>query len=251
MLKIRSVVCDVLIYGWMFVFGVLGSPFALASRNMTYWIMKAYSRHAFFLLRVICGIRMEIRGEPPEPGEEVVVASKHQSFMDILMLMHALPRGKYVMKREIMWTPILGFYALRIGAAPINRGKGKEALESMSARLAEQRGEKGQIVIYPQGTRIPPGVKAPYKIGAAVLASRFNLPCQPVATNVGLCWPKRGPKRPGLAVLEFLPERIQPQGEPQMLLAQFEAAIESASERLRLEGEIEQRRLAEGLTPRG
>lgn len=248
MLKIRSVICDVLVYGWMFVFGILAAPAAVVSRDATYWIMKTYSRNVFWLLRVVCGIRVEVRGAPPAPGEELVVASKHQSYLDILMLMHALPRGKYVMKREIMWTPILGFYALRIGAAPINRGKGKEALESMSARLAEQRGEKGQIVIYPQGTRIPPGVKAPYKIGAAVLTKRFNLPCVPAATNVGLCWPKRGPKRPGLAVLEFLPVRIQPDGEPAEILAQMEAAIESASERLRLEGEIEQRRILEGLT---
>ena len=248
MLRIRSIIFDILFYGWMAIFGILLSPAALVSRNATYWIMKSFSRHTFWLLRVICGVKVEFRGTPPAPGEEVVVASKHQSFLDIMMMMEALPRGKYVMKRELIWAPVLGFYALRIGAAPVNRGKGKAALESMSDRLADQRGEKGQIVIYPQGTRVPPGVKAPYKIGAAVLAKRFDLPCVPAATNVGLCWPKRGPKRPGVAVVEFLPERIQPEGEPHELLAKLEAAIESASERLRLEGEIEQRRIADRLT---
>ncbi len=174
MMRLRSVIADVLIYGWMFVFGLLAAPAAIASRDATYWIMKTYSRNVFWLLRVICGVRVEIRGEPPKPGEEVVVASKHQSYLDILLLMHALPRGKYVMKKEIMWTPILGFYALRIGAAPVDRGKGKAALESMSKRLAEQRGERGQIVIYPQGTRIPPGVKAPYKIGSGAIMTDLS-----------------------------------------------------------------------------
>ncbi|WP_018632464.1 lysophospholipid acyltransferase family protein [Neomegalonema perideroedes] len=248
MLRIRSIVFDILFYGWMLIFGVIMSPLAAVSRDGTYWVMKSFSRHSFFLLRVICGVRVEFRGTPPSPGEEVVVASKHQSLLDIMMLMEALPRGKYVMKKEIMWTPIFGFYAYRTGAVPVDRSKGREALEKMNDRLGDQRGEKGQIVIFPQGTRVPPGVKAPYKIGAAVLTSRFNLPCVPAATNVGLCWPKRGPKRPGVAVLEFLPERIQPEGTPSELLARIEAVVETASERLRLEGEIEQRRIADKLT---
>ena len=230
---IRSLLFEILIYLWMGVIGIACFPAAAFSRNAAYWTMRTYARGVFWLLRVLCGVRIEVRGEIPT--EPVLVASKHQSFLDILILSDVLPRFKFIMKKELVWVPILGFYALRIGAAPVNRGKRSEAMKSMVARMDKQSNDRGQVVIYPQGTRIAPGVKAPYKVGAAVLYERYGLPCVPVATNVGVFWGRRKLlKKPGLAVMEFL-EPI-PAGMPmRQFMTEIEKRIETASDALEAE----------------
>lgn len=230
---VRSLLFDILIYVWMGVIGIACFPAAALSRDAAYWTMRTYARGVIWLLRVLCGVRTEVRG--PIPTGPVLVAAKHQSFLDILMLSDVLPRFKFIMKKELVWVPILGFYALRIGAAPVNRGKRSEAMKSMVARMDKQSGDRGQVVIYPQGTRVAPGVKAPYKVGAAVLYERYGLPCVPAATNVGMFWGRRKLlKKPGLAVLEFL-EPI-PAGIPMReFMNTIESRIETASEALEAE----------------
>jgi 1-acyl-sn-glycerol-3-phosphate acyltransferase len=102
----------------------------------------------------------------------------------------------------------------------------------MKADVAKGAALPGQLIIYPQGTRVAPGAKAPYKVGTGLLYEQLGQPCVPVATNVGLFWPKRGILRKrGLAVVEFLPE--VPPGLPvSTFMARIEAEIEGASDRL-------------------
>ena len=121
MLLVRSLVFDALLYGLMAVMGILGAPLALWSVDGAYAVVKAYCRTVFWLLRVICGLKVEIRGEVPVG--EVLVAAKHQSFLDIMMIALALPRAKFIMKKELKWAPVLGLYALRIGSTPVARGE--------------------------------------------------------------------------------------------------------------------------------
>jgi len=205
MLFIRSLVFNTWLYVWMGVIGIGFSPLALASKDGAYWVMKLYCKHVMFMLRVVCNIKIEVRGEIPTKA--CIVCSKHQSFLDILILGSVLPRFKFIMKRSLVWAPILGLYALRIGAAPVNRGKGAKALDKMTQDMAGQISENGQIVIYPQGTRVAAGVPAKYKIGAGSLYHKFQLPCIPAATNVGVLWGRNTFWRfPGVGVLEFLPE---------------------------------------------
>ena len=150
----------------MGVMGILGAPLALWSVDGAYAVCRAYCRAVFVCLRVICGLRVEVRGEVPM--DEVLVSSKHQSFLDILILFEALPRPKFIMKKELRWAPILGLYALRIGSTPVNRGDRSKAMKAM-VEHAEKADEARQLVIYPQGTRVAPGARLAYKVGAGVL----------------------------------------------------------------------------------
>lgn len=234
MLLVRSVLFNILIYIWMVVLGIVCFPAAAASRDAAYWTMKFYARTTIWLLGLMCGVRTEIRGEVPTG--EVLIAAKHQSFLDILMLSTVLPRFKFIMKKELIWVPIFGFYALRIGATPVDRGKKSEAMKSMVAKMDRESHDRGQVVIYPQGTRVAPGVKAPYKVGAGVLYGRFGLPCTLVATNVGLFWGRRKTvKRPGLAVVEFL-ETVPAGMRRAEFMRTIEERIEAESSRLEAEG---------------
>lgn len=229
MLLVRSLAFDALIYALMPVIGIAYAPAALWSVEGAYAAIKLYCRAAFWLLRVICGLRVEVRGRVPE--DAVIVCAKHQSFLDIMLLAHALPRAKFVMKKELRWAPVIGLYALRIGSTPVARGRRGAAMKQM-VRHAAGAEEAGQLVIYPQGTRVLPGARLPYKIGAGVLYERLGQPCVPAATNVGVFWARRSPyRRPGTAVLEFL-EPI-PAGLPiAAFMARMQAAVEENSDRL-------------------
>lgn len=230
---LRSLVFIVAMYVAMLVIGLVYLPWALASREGAVAACHAYCRWVRRLARWIIGLRTEVRGTPPTG--EVMIAAKHQSFLDVIMIYGSVPRGKFIMKRILMYAPILGWFAKRIGCVPVDRGKRGVAIRRMLAEVAEGRQEPGQLIIYPQGTRIAPGVAAPYKQGSAALYREIAQPCVPVACNVGVFWPKRGIyRKPGLAVVEFC-EPILPGQTREAFLQQLQDVIETKSDSLATE----------------
>ncbi|MHC9236306.1 lysophospholipid acyltransferase family protein [Pseudooceanicola sp. 502str34] len=227
---IRSVIFVVQMYLAMVVAALVFGPWALFSRTGAYRGVNTYCRYVRWTARVICGLHSELRG--PVPHAEVLIASKHQSFFDIIILCSELRRPKFIMKDELRFAPILGWYAQRIGCVPVKRGKRAAAMRKMVQEVTSGTAPAGQLVIYPQGTRVAPRVKMPYKTGTAVLYHETGQPCVPAATNVGLFWPRRGMlRKPGLAVVEFL--ETLPPGLPRAeFMATLEDRIETASDRL-------------------
>ena len=198
---VRGMVLIGLVYAILIGMGLVALPTAIVSRRGALWWCKTYARTIFGLMRPVAGISVEIRGEVPR--HPCIVAANHQSFLDVLMLVHALPVPRFVMKRSLLWVPVLGYFAKRIGCIAIDRqsrGALGEILDGMEAA-----GHEGQMIIYPQGTRIPPGVSVPYRSGVVAMQRRTGLPVELVATNAGLFWPGHGVARhPGTAVLSFL-----------------------------------------------
>lgn len=238
----RSALFDLWFYASMAAMGVLFAPLALVSRPGTYWAIKLFCAQAFFALRLLCGLRVEVRG--PVPAGRALIAAKHQSFLDILILAHALERPAFVMKRSLIYAPILGFYAMRIGAAPVNRGGGAEALRRMRARLAAdvEKAPDRQVVIYPQGTRVAPGAPERYRTGVAALYADEPGGCVLAATNAGVFWGRKSIlKRPGRAVVEFLAPPVAPGLSRAEVMREIETRIEAASDRLLAEAETPER----------
>lgn len=228
-----SLVFIIQMYLSMVVIAILFTPLALYSRAGALKACHAFAAWVVFTARLLCGIRSEVRGEVPTG--EVIIAAKHQSFFDIILIFHALPKPKFIMKRELIYVPFLGQYALRIGCIPVDRGKRGAAIRKMKSDVAADGGDPGQLVIYPQGTRVAPGATLEYKPGTAILYHQLGQPCVPLATNVGVFWPKRGIlRKPGLAVIEFLPPI--PHGlTPTKFLAKIETEIETHSNALMAE----------------
>ena len=227
---VLSLVFVVQMYLAMAVLAIVFAPWALFSRRGAYCAMHSYCRWVIFTARVLCGLRCEVRGTPPTT--EALIAPKHQSFLDIIMIFHAVPAGKFVMKAELMYAPFLGQYARKIGCVPVNRGKRGAAIARMKADVAHGAADPGQLIIYPQGTRVAPGLKKPYKVGTGLLYEQLAQPCHPVATNVGVFWPKRGIlRKPGLAVVEFLPP-IAPGLPVAEFMRRLESDVETHSNRL-------------------
>lgn len=230
---IRSALFIFAMYAWMLILGIIGAIPAALSREWAYAVMHMYCANVLWLLRVLCGITYEVRGEIPTG--DVVVASKHQSFLDVILHSHIVPRMNFVMKRELKYAPVLGFYAMRIGAAPVKRGDKSRAVSQMMKGVERDEDDVAQLIIYPQGTRVAPGDYLPYKVGAAVICSRLGKPCYPAATNAGIFWPKRGILRnPGVVVVEYLdamPEGLKLEAFTKVM----EERIETASDKLMAE----------------
>ncbi len=227
---IRSMIFNVLLYVSILVVGVVFLPWTIVSRRGAMAAAHTWAATVIWMVRVIVGLRVEIRGNPPT--DEVLVAAKHQSFLDAIVIYHAMPHAKFIMKHLLIWTPIVGQYTLRLGFVPVNRGKRGQAIKKMIEDVKSGRAEPGQLVIYPQGTRVAPGEKRPYKVGTGVLYRDLAQDCVPVATNAGCFWPKRGfMRRPGTVVFDFMP-RI-PAGMPvEEFMKRVENQIETRSETL-------------------
>ncbi|WP_299953812.1 lysophospholipid acyltransferase family protein [uncultured Roseobacter sp.] len=230
---IRSVVFITQMYIAMPIVGLGFAPWAMFSRRGAYAACKTYSRYVFWSARWMVGMRCEVRGTVPQG--EALIAAKHQSFLDIMMIFTALPAAKFIMKKEILMTPIIGQYAKRLGCVAVDRGKRGAAIDKMVSDVNAGRAEPGQLIIYSQGTRVAPGAKLPYKVGTAVLYGQLGQPCVPVATNVGVLWPKRGMlRKPGVAVVEFLPA-IEPGQTRDAFMSTLETMVEEKSDALMAE----------------
>lgn len=228
-----SLVFVVQMYVAMAVMALWWTPLTLWRRDNAFRAVRAYCAWVRLTARLLVGLKSEIRGQVPTG--ECLVAAKHQSFFDIILVCSAVPRPKFIMKKELVWAPIVGFYALRIGCVPVDRGKRGQAIMQMKARVAAGADRPGQLVIYPQGTRVAPGTTLPYKVGTGILHEQLGQPCVPVAVNVGVFWPRRGIyRRPGTAVVEFLPP-IAPGLPLAAFMKRLEEEVERNSDRLMAE----------------
>ena len=227
---VRSLIFVGQMYLMMLLMGIAFLPWALLSRDGARHACKTYCRWVRWTARWMVGLKTEVRG--PIPQNEVMIAAKHQSFLDIILIFHAVPAGKFIMKRELMYAPVIGQYGLRIGCVPVDRGKRGQAIKKMVEDVEKGKTIAGQLIIYAQGTRVAPGVSAPYKIGTAVLYEQLGQPVAPVATNVGVFWPRKGIfRKPGTAVVEFLPE-MPPGKAKETFLNELEQVVETASDSL-------------------
>ena len=230
---VRSVIYLGVIYFNLMVVGIVFLPWALVSRSGAFAAAHTWCRSTMWLAGWMVGIKTEVRGTPPTG--EVLVAAKHQSFLDIIMIYASLPRGKFIMKKELIYTPVIGIYGLRMGCVPVDRGKRGAAIKKMVAQVVAGIGNPGQLIIFAQGTRVPPTEKLPYKIGAGILYKELKQDCVPVAVNVGAFWPAHGIMRtPGTAVIEFLP--TIPAGKSLSdFMEELENVVETRSEELLVE----------------
>lgn len=230
---VLSLIFIVQMYAAMALLAIVFTPFVLFRRNAAFAAVHTYCRWVRFSARLLVGLRSEVRGEVPT--DEVIIAAKHQSFFDIILLVSVTPRPKFIMKKELRWAPILGWYALKIGCVPVDRGKRGHAIRQMMEAVRKGTQMPGQLIIYPQGTRIAPDAAGSYKIGTGLLYDKLGQDCVPAAANVGVFWPRHGIyRKPGLAVVEFLP-RIRAGKAVPDFMEELERVVEGNSDRLMLE----------------
>jgi len=200
---------------------------------------QLWLRVVLWQIRMVIGIDFEERGRERIPPGPVIFASKHQSAWDTLGPGYLHPEIVFVLKRELTWIPVWGWYLIRMGMIPIDRAKGTTALRQLVARARIAVAEGRPVMIFPQGTRTPPGAHKPYLPGVAALYAGLEVPVVPVALNSGLFWPRRKlAKWTGTITLEYL-EPIAPGLDRKTFMKILAERIEPAT--LRLEAEAREK----------
>ncbi len=228
----RSLAFNALFYAAMIVLMIVALPVLALPRRVHLHFVRAYSRTSLWLLRTICGTKVEWRGVERIPQGACIVACKHQSLWETFSLYAILDDPTYILKRELMWIPLFGWHMRKAGLIPIDRSAGISALSRMTARARKELGRSRQVVIFPEGTRRPPGAEPSYKPGVAHLYAKAGVPCVPLALNSGLFWPRRSLLRyPGTILVEAL-DPIAPGLDARSFLAELENVLEDATARL-------------------
>lgn len=161
-------------------------------------ISAIWTHFVLWWLKMTCNVHYKIEGLENIPSTPSIVLSKHQSGWETFAFQKIFPTQAYVLKRELLWIPVFGLGLLMFSPIAIDRSAGREALKKL-VRLGEVRLRQGfWVVIFPEGTRIPPGKRGRYHIGGAWLAAHTGTQVVPVAHNAGLCWPKKFIKYPGV-----------------------------------------------------
>ena len=202
-------------------------------------LARSWGRTSNFLLRVTAGISVEYRGLEKIPHGALLVASKHQSVWETFGLVPLFDDPAYIVKRELMWIPVFGWYLWKTDMIWVDRRARGGAMAGMVARARAELARGRQIVIFPEGTRTAPGALPAYRHGIANLYVGTEVPCLPVALNSGLFWPRRKFLRyPGTIVLEVL-DPIPPGLDRETFAARLQHDIEAATARLIAEAERE------------
>jgi len=228
---LRSVLFVAVFYLWSSVVAVGCTPLLLGPTSGLLVMFRIWSRGVTALLP-ICGIRVEVRGREHVPTGAALVAPKHQCMLDVFAQLGVLPAAAFVMKKELMLIPWFGWYAVRAGAVVVDRDAHASALRKLVREAKNRFTRNRQVVIFPEGTRTPPGEEGDYKPGVAALYRELGVPVHPVATNSGAHWPPHGfVRRPGVIVFEYL-EPIPPGLKRADFMRLLKARIETASEKL-------------------
>jgi 1-acyl-sn-glycerol-3-phosphate acyltransferase len=236
-LLIRSVLFNVLFYLNLAVQIIAALPTLLMPRWGILAVARFWARSNLWLLRVVCGTKVEFSGLTKIPPGPLLVAAKHQSLWETFALLLILSDPAYIMKRELMWIPFFGWYTWKAGMIPIDRGKRSQALAEMNACARRELARNRQIIIFPEGTRRPPGAEPKYKYGVAHLYVETGVPCVPIALNSGLFWPRRSIRRyPGTIRVEVL-DPIPPGLAKDVFFERLQRDIETATARLIAESE--------------
>jgi 1-acyl-sn-glycerol-3-phosphate acyltransferase len=232
MQPLRSLLFLVAFYLNTAVILLLGSPLLFGPRR---WAMAGLRFHAvtsLWWLRVICGTRLEVRGRGNLPDGPALIAAKHQSAWDTFGLVPLVRDPAIVMKEELLAIPFYGWFSRKFDMIPIRREKGPGALRLMAREAAKRVAAGRDVVIFPEGTRRPPGAPPAYRPGIAFLYEELDVPCVPVALNSGLFWPRRSiMRKPGTIIVEFL-EPIPPGLPRKEFMALLQERTEAATARL-------------------
>jgi 1-acyl-sn-glycerol-3-phosphate acyltransferase len=166
-----------------------------------------WARISLRALTLLCGIRVEVSGAETLPrAGPGLIAAQHQSAFDTLVWLTLLPRPAYVLKRELLKLPLLGPLLIPSGFIAVDRAGGVAALRKMVADCRHAIAAGRQIVIFPEGTRVPAGQRRVVQPGVVALALALDLPVIPVATNSGLFWGRAAfNKYPGQLKIKVFP----------------------------------------------
>ena len=240
MLTFRSALYNVAFYLNLFMWLLIAFPTLFLPRRFFVRVARLWGVSCVWLLKLIAGTNVHWSGLDKLPQGGCLVASKHQSTWETFALFTVLKDPAFVLKRELMFIPLFGWYLSKGAMIPVRRGQtGRDALTTLGQSAKEAIAAGRQLIIFPEGTRRAAGAAPDYKSGVAHLYAATGAVCVPIALNSGVYWSRRAlTRRPGTIKVEIL-DPIAPGMRPKAFLAELRSRIEEASMRLFEEGRRE------------
>ncbi|TLS77095.1 1-acyl-sn-glycerol-3-phosphate acyltransferase [Mariprofundus erugo] len=206
MLVIRSALFNLCFMTLTPLFSLLVILFRPFGFSAAWFWARMWSQSVFALLRLLCGIRIEIEGREHFPDHPCVVVAKHQSAAETVAMPLLVPPYTWVLKRELFNIPFFGWALALMGTIGIRRGSPREAIKQVMQDGGKRLESGFWVVIFPEGTRSSVGTTGQYQPGGVILAQKAGVGILPMAHNAGALWPKRGfIKKPGTITFRFLP----------------------------------------------
>lgn len=232
MTALRSLLFNIAFFGWTAPLLILCLPLLILPAWASYGVGRVWTGLSLRLLRIFCSIDYRLEGLERLPGGPCIVASKHQSAWDVLIMPALRDHPIPVVKQELTWIPLFGWFLRRSGAVAVDRAGGAGALKRLVADAKRYVAAGHSLYIFPEGTRTAPGTRRPYHPGVAALYTQLGIPVVPVALNSGLFWRRRAfIKLPGTITLKVL-EPIAPGLERHAFMTELEKRIEGETEKL-------------------
>jgi 1-acyl-sn-glycerol-3-phosphate acyltransferase len=231
-LWLRSLAFNVGWYLGTAVIAIVGAPVLLMPRRSVVAWSLFWIDFCLGWLRLTCRLTHRVGGLENMPSGPVIFACKHQSSWETLAFSRLFPNSAIVLKRELLFIPVVGWAMGRVGNIAVERGDGAQALRSLVRQAEAAIADGRSILIFPEGTRTPVGSQRPYQVGTAALYRQLGVPVVPVALNSGLFWGRRQfIKWPGVIDVEVLPA-IAPGLGREAFMATLRECIEGATARL-------------------
>lgn len=220
---IRAVLFNVFLYGTATIGSLWAHLLYRVAPDRLLPLGQAWARLLMGALRVICGITLEVQGFEHIPATgTALVAAQHQSAFDTMVWLVLLRNPSYVLKQELTRLPLFGRLFVASGHIALDRQGGARSLRNLVGAVQQAAQRDKQIIIFPEGTRVPPGGRVELQPGIAALARATGLAVIPVATDSGLFWPREALRmRPGVIHI-----RIDPPIPPDVGRAAILAALE-------------------------
>ena len=201
-LGLRSLAFHLAFFTTSLFMGILGLPALAGPRHWSQAVGTVWSRIVLWLARCLVGIDYRLEGTLPDGP--ILIASKHQSAFETLLFPAIRPDAVFVLKKELLHVPLVGWYLARSRQIAIDRAASASALRRMLTAARQRAAEGLSIVIFPEGTRVPVGVRAPFRPGVAALYGHLSLPVVPVTLDSGRYWARRSfLLRPGTIRVRF------------------------------------------------
>ena len=182
-----------------------------------------------FCLQIFLSTKIIVKGmENIIRNKKFFIAASHQSMFETFFLQTIFNSPVFILKRELLMIPIFGWYLRKIGSISIKRNKiSKENLGFFDDISKQINSSDRPLIIFPQGTRLRPEDRTPFKKGSARIYEELKISCQPIAINSGNTWPKKGSKKPNTILTISILKCIAPGLEKEIFLKELENAIYS------------------------
>ena len=217
---LRNFIFSLFFFTGIIIISIIFLPSFFLPKQVVLFGGKVMGHWTSFCLKFFLSTKIIVKGtENIIKNEKFFIAASHQSMFETFFLQTLFNAPVFILKKELLLIPIFGWYLKKIGSISIDRGKvTKNNLDFLEKVYESMLNSNRPLIIFPQGTRVLPDERPPFKRGVSKIYEKLNIACQPVAINSGNVWPKNGEKKSGRTItVSVLPQIDKNLGKEQFL----------------------------------